>query len=153
MEALLNEEKDMTEEIEFLAAHDKSFHDAYNEYFSNKKQLFGLPDDQIITSRESLVWKIYAKKAEEKKNEEANQKAISPKKQNYYVSRPNLPQRHEPSPIELGKLEKLECPFKEEFKCNLSPKQRVEHHDFRMHFFMHYKNFGEPDQSEYTFSD
>ena len=52
------------------------FYDAYNEYFSNKKQLFGLPDDQIITSRESLVWKIYAKKAEEKKNESSNQSKV-----------------------------------------------------------------------------
>ena len=87
----------MTGEIEFLAAHDKGFNDAYNEYFSNKKQLFGLPDDQIITSRESLVWKIYAKKAEEKKNDD---KISSPKRSN--VGRPSMPSRyeaHKPSPI------------------------------------------------------
>ena len=58
------------------------FYDAYNEYFSNKKQLFGLPDDQIITSRESLVWKIYAKKPKEddKKNESPNQNVNAHKK-------------------------------------------------------------------------
>ena len=79
MEALLNEEKDMTKEIEWLAEHDKGFNDGYREYFNSKKQLFGLPDDQIVTSRESLVWKIYAKKhAEAKKNESQN--VISPKK-------------------------------------------------------------------------
>jgi len=140
LEALLNEEKDMTEEIEFLAEHDKGFNDAYNEYFSNKKQLFGLPDDQIITSRESLVWKIYARKHEEKKNE--SQKAISPKKSPMRVNQTsNIPQRYEPSPIVLGKLEKLECPFKDEFKCNLTNKQMTEHHDFRMHFFLHYRMF------------
>ena len=79
LEALLNEEKDMTKEIEWLAEHDKGFNDGYREYFNSKKQLFGLPDDQIVTSRESLVWKIYAKKhAEAKKNESQN--VISPKK-------------------------------------------------------------------------
>jgi len=142
LEALLNEEKDMTEEIEFLAAHDKGFYDAYNEYFSNKKQLFGLPDDQIITSRESLVWKIYAKKAEEKKNESSNQsKVISPRKSPMRISQSsNIPQKNE-TPIELGKLEKLECPFKDEFKCNLTNKQKTDQHDFRMHFFLHYRNF------------
>jgi len=143
LEALLNEEKDMTSEIEFLAEHDKGFNDAYNEYFSNKKQLFGLPDDQIITSRESLVWKIYAKKPKEddKKNESSTPKK-SPMKINQTS---NIPlQRNEtqkPLPIELGKLEKLECPFKDEFKCNLTNKQRTEHHDFRMHFFLHYRIF------------
>ena len=54
MEALLNEEKDMTKEIEWLAEHDKGFNDGYREFFNSKKQLFGLPDDQIVTSRESL---------------------------------------------------------------------------------------------------
>ena len=69
----------MTKEIEWLAEHDKGFNDGYREYFNSKKQLFGLPDDQIVTSRESLVWKIYAKKhAEAKKNESQN--VISPKK-------------------------------------------------------------------------
>ena len=69
----------MSKEIEWLAEHDKGFNDGYREYFNSKKQLFGLPDDQIVTSRESLVWKIYAKKhAEAKKNESQN--VISPKK-------------------------------------------------------------------------
>merc|ERR1711874_499662 len=142
LEALINEEKDMTSEIEFLAAHDKGFNNAYNDYFSNKKQLFGLPDDQIVTSRESLVWKIYAKKPkeEDKKNESSNQNVTaakkSPMKGKENVNKSNVPTKS----IELGKLEKLECPFKDEFNCNLSQKQKTEHHDFRMHFFLHFRS-------------
>jgi len=91
--------------------------------------LFGLPDDQIITSRESLVWKIYAKKPKEddKKNESPSQKVISPKKSPKKENRDeNIPKNEiqKPLPIELGKLEKLECPFKDEFNCNLTQKTK-----------------------------
>ena len=86
----------------------------------------------IVTSRESLVWKIYAKRAEDnKKKESSNQRVSSPQN----AQKSNVPA----NPIELGKLEKLECPFKDEFNCNLTQKQKTEHHDFRMHFFLHYK--------------
>ena len=57
LEALINEEKDMTTEIEFLAEHDKGFNSAYNEYFFNKTQLFGLPDDQI--GKPNFLFKIF----------------------------------------------------------------------------------------------
>ena len=71
----------MSDEIELLAKYDKSFHDAYNEYFGkiflgfisfqnlflifqipdNKDALFGATDEEIISIKPSLVWKIYAK--------------------------------------------------------------------------------------------
>merc|ERR1712223_594882 len=43
-------------------------------------------------------------------------------------------------PIKLGKLQKLDCPFKEEHKCQLTSQQKNDHHDFRMHFFLHYRS-------------
>ena len=88
----------------------------------------------IVTSRESLVWKIYAKRAEEnKKKESSNQRVCSP--QNAQKSNVSA------NPIELGKLEKLECPFKDEFNCNLTEKQssftRIVHHAYRpFRFYM-----------------
>ena len=69
LEALLNEDKDMSKEIEFLAQHDKGFHDSYKAYLSDKKKLFGLDDDKIIKSKESLIWKIQEKTKDEKKKE------------------------------------------------------------------------------------
>ena len=72
----------MSDEIELLAKYDKSFNDAYNEYFGkiflgfiscrrnlflifqipdNKDALFGATDEEIISIKPSLVWKIYAK--------------------------------------------------------------------------------------------
>ena len=87
----------------------------------------------IVTSRESLVWKIYAKRAEDNKKKELSNQRVS-SSQNAQKS--NVPA----NPIELGKLEKLECPFKDEFNCNLTQKQKTEHHDFRMHFFLHMRD-------------
>ena len=86
-----------------IAYPNKGFNDAYNEYFSNKKQLFGLPDDQIITSRESLVWKIYAKKTKEddKKNESSTPKK-SPMKINQTSNIP-LQRNETQKPLPIGK--------------------------------------------------
>ena len=47
------------------------------------------------------------------------------------------------TPIELGELIKLECPFKNdnpERLCKLTEKQKHCHHDFRMHMFFHYRD-------------
>jgi hypothetical protein len=54
-----------------------------------------------------------------------------------------LPFSSRKTQIELGKLKKLECPFKNDDPakiCKLTEKQKSDHHDFRMHFFLHYRN-------------
>ena len=54
-----------------------------------------------------------------------------------------LPFSSRKTQIELGKLKKLDCPFKNDDPakiCKLTEKQRSDHHDFRMHFFLHYRN-------------
>ena len=48
--------------------------------------------------------------------------------------------RNQANPIELGNQQRLECPFKDEFDCKLTNKQKTEQHDFRMHFFLHMRD-------------
>lgn len=128
LKALLNEGPQLYEEIEFLAQHDKSFNDAYNEYFENKEALFGTTDEEIISIKPSLVWKIYAKNDENKSQNDASRNSSYNGKENYNAN--HRVQSAAPS----GEV--LVCPFKKELNCQF--KDTPNCHSFRMHFFQHY---------------
>jgi len=144
LKALINE-GGMAEEIEFLAKHDKSFNEAYNEYFENKEALFGASDEEIISIKPSLVWKIYAKgekNDEQSQNDSTSSKTPSTplKKENNEKENCNTNQRvqsHLPASGKgISNGQTLECPFKKELNCQFKPTPNQ--HSFRMHFFQHY---------------
>jgi len=132
LRALINE-GGLAEEIEFLAQHDKSFNDAYNEYFENKEALYGASDEEIISIKPSLVWKIYAKND---KNDGAKSQNDSTHMRNTGKENYNSNQRVQSHQSPAPSNETLICPFKEELKCQFKPTTNC--HSFRMHFFQHY---------------
>jgi hypothetical protein len=48
---------DMEDEIKSLAKFDKQFNEQYRAYIDNGDDSFGMPDNKIVTIKESLIWK------------------------------------------------------------------------------------------------
>lgn len=58
LQAMRNDpEKDMTDEIRALAKYDKQFNDVYRAYLDHGDDSYGMPDKEIFTIKESLVWR------------------------------------------------------------------------------------------------
>ena len=74
LSAMLNDkEVDMTEEIQALAKYDKQFNEIYRTFLDKGDNSFVMGDDEIITIKESLVWKIYQRpKNKENQSNAAN---------------------------------------------------------------------------------
>lgn len=140
----LIEEGGLSDEIELLAKYDKSFNDAYNEYFDNKDALFGATDEEIISIKPSLVWKIYAKGDKNSDNPQTDnsdqqQSSTSIKTDTLEKENCNANERVQSQPSNTQakpNAQTLQCPFKKEMKCEFKPTNNL--HAFRMHFFQHY---------------
>ena len=139
LDAMLKDDKVDVAEIEALAKYDKQFNDTYRAYLDNDDNSFGMPDDEIITVKESLVWKIYQSKglAKEVKTEKVEVKRVEPPpiqedmpEQSAEVLKSVL-NRAKPKGI-------FSCPFKKELNCNFKGTEEAQ--AFRLHFFIHYKD-------------
>lgn len=135
LNAMLEDEKvDMTEEIKTLAKYDKQFNDIYRAYLDHKDDSYGLKDDEIVTVKESLVWKIYLPKSETKQ-EQASFKSLTPPKSQ--GSGKEVDNEALAAVLDRPKPQKFDCPKKKETDCNF--KATHDPQAFRLHFFLHYK--------------
>ena len=96
---------------------------------------FVMQDDEIITTKESLVWKIYQKP----KNKE-NQSNVANKITNVVTPKVDTSEVSEAVKVVLKrpKPKRLHCPFKEFSNCDY--KGHEDGQAFRLHFFLHYKD-------------
>ena len=96
-----------------------------------------MPDDEIITIKESLVWKIYQKpKNKENVANNANRLAKPTGFNTQAVDTAELSEAVK-AVMSRPKPKRLHCPFKEFTKCEY--KGHEDGQAFRLHFFLHYK--------------
>lgn len=139
---LTDTEVDMREEVNALARYDKQFNEAYRAFLDQKDDSYVMPDNEIVTIKESLVWKLYAKKHEEK----ARQKAAAANNGGNGTPVVSEEALKELDPalaavLKRSKPKILRCPKmslkKDDKKCDES---RTEGQSFRLHFFLHYRD-------------
>ena len=103
----------------------------------NADNSFVMPDDEIITIKESLVWKIYQKpKNKDNQLNAANRFAGRPTFNTQTVDTAELSEAVK-AVMSRPKPKRLHCPFKEFSKCEY--KGHEDGQAFRLHFFLHYK--------------
>lgn len=131
LHAMLNDPNvDMTKEIEALAKYDKHFNETYRAFLDHDDNSFALADDEIITIKESLVWKIYNAKRKEEENSAIKSPVIkndAPKTEQEIKALQAIMARPKPK--------KFACP-----KENCDYKGTEDPQAFRLHFFMHFKD-------------
>ena len=109
------------------------FNEIYRTFLDKGDNSFVMQDDEIITTKESLVWKIYQKPKKENQNQ-ANKitNVVTPKVETSEVSESAKAVLQRPKP------KRLHCPFKEFSNCDY--KGHEDGQAFRLHFFLHYKD-------------
>lgn len=137
LHAMLTDDKvDMIEEIKALAKYDKQFNEAYRAYLDHDDNSFGLPDDEIITIKESLVWKIYVPKEKAGGSQKKVKSSTSGRTGNS-VKLDSEEKKFLQSVMDRERPKNFRCPFKEELDCDF--KGTEDGQAFRLHFFLHFK--------------
>jgi len=130
-------EVNMFEEIQKLAEWDKKFNETYKNFIEKDDDGYVVKDEEAIKSKESIFWKMYAKKRAEKAEKEKEKKAQQ-KEFEKHDAEENKKNEEKLKAVEARFREKpkhLKCQF-----CNEKPRSINEAGSFRFHFFSHYKD-------------